>query len=354
MTRARSPAPPRLGLLWWTAAVASIAAPLALLVTARGEAAVLSRYQGELAELLRTGSEHRRGSLPAVLAIDGAAAPTASAPAGPVVFAVTSVFSATEIERYRRKSASEGEFAQALQPPATLAADVTPDAIAVHWELPDGVGPVLERLADLPLLRLRFRVYRWREGDEPKLLTTLDGHRTAFQDRDLPVGRERFFYCVATVIEGTIGDLPTLIESKRSSVITVETVENFTLEVIESEADLVRLGLRATVDGRVLDRVLDVALGQPIVPAVSAETPEPLARRLDTGLTLTGVRLVEGNEQRTRSRPEFLPDGRRKLDPATGLPTYRSETLSVPTRTLELTCRERSGAIRTFTSPAPN
>jgi len=63
---------------------------------------------------------------------------------------------------------------------------------------------------------LGFRVYRWREGEEPRLVSPLAANETSFTDRDLPLWRVRFFYCVATVIEGTIGDLLTLIESKRS------------------------------------------------------------------------------------------------------------------------------------------
>jgi hypothetical protein len=264
------------------------------------------------------------------------------------------MFSAEQQARWIDKHASEGEFARDLLPPTSVEAVAHAERIDLEWMVPGNFAALETRVSAQPLLRLSFRIYRWRAGDEPKLLTTLTSDRTTFQDRDLPLWRERFSYCVATVIEGTIGDLPTLIESKRSSVISVETVESFSLTVLETESDVVRLELAATLDGRRIERILDITVGGAIVPSISAETPAPLAARLDTGLALVGIRTLEGRTEEVRSRPEFLPDGRRQLDPVTGLPTFRSETVALPRRTVELSCRDRSGAIRTFTSPAPN
>ena len=126
------------------------------------------------------------------------------------------------------------------------------------------------------------------------------------------------------------------------------------VEVVEGEANRVRLDLHALVDGNVLDRRIDAAVGEAIGPAVAADTPPELARRLQTGLTLESARVVESEKVETVQRPEFLPDGRRKLDPGSGLPTFRSESIARPLRTLEVTCRDRAGATRTFTSAPLN
>ncbi len=359
MSTHRTPLPPRLGVVAALTALAAIAVPVRLLGLGRRIEHSLLERRERLERREQKERRERHNDLPDVVAVDAVAAvaATAAPPAegrDAVRFHADSVFTAEQQARWVDKHASEGEFARDLLPPTSVEALAAPERIDVEWTAPANFAALRARVAAQPLLRLGFRVYRWREGNEPKLLTTLASDRTTFLDRDLPLGRERFSYCVATVIEGTIGDLPTLIESKRSSVISVETVENFSLTVLETEADVVRLEIDAVIDGRSIERLVDVAVGAPIVPAVSPETPELLARRLDTGLTLVGVRVVEGRTEEVRSRPEFLPDGRRQLDPVTGLPTFRSETVARPRRTLEMTCRERSGAIRTFTSPAPN
>ncbi|MBM4014022.1 MAG: hypothetical protein FJ293_03535 [Planctomycetes bacterium] len=359
MSPRSNPLPPRLGVVAWLTAVAAVAVPVRLAgLGGRIEHSLVER-RDRLESRERNDRRVRRNQLPDVVALDtvGAVAATVALPPerqAAVRFDAGTVFSPEQQARWVDKHASEGEFARDLLPPTSVVAVAAPERIDVEWTAPANFAALQTRVAAQPLLRLGFRVYRWREGNEPKLLTTLASDRTTFLDRDLPLGRERFSYCVATVIEGTIGDLPTLIESKRSSVISVETVENFSLTVLETEADIVRLEIDAVLDGRSIERVFEVTVGAAIVPAVSAETPEPVARRLDTGLTLVGVRVVEGRTEEVRSRAEFLPDGRRQLDPVTGLPTFRTETVARPRRTLELTCRERSGAIRTFTSPAPN
>ncbi len=311
--------------------------------------------QGELDLQLRSGTTERRETLPTRV-LDEREAPTQFQlpERSSLHFRSELAFSAAQIESFRAKRSREGEFERALNPPTSLAATVRSGAIELSWEPPVDLDQVRDRLQGQPLLRLGFRVYRWREGDEPKLLTTFEGGKTAFQDRDLPLWRERFFYCVATVLEGTIGELPTLIESKRSSVITADTLEQFTLRVLDGEADHVRCALEASLDGRRHELTFDVAVGHPIVPPPAADLDAEEAVRLDTGLTVESARWIDGTLSVLRQRPEFLPDGRRKLDPASGAPTFRSESGSVPTRTLEVTCRDRSGATRTFTSAAPN
>ena len=355
----RTTQPRHFGALLWTAFLAAATVPALFSWRSGAEARRHETRHAELSQLLRAGVEGRRKTLPdPVVAEPVTGALPDGGEARPVrqlsEFNSALVFSASELELFAQKSTSEGEFERSLQPPEALTAKANRDGVEVEWAAPADFAEVRARLRSQPLLRLGFRVYRWRGDGEPKLLTTFEGNRSAYQDRDLPLWQERFSYCVATVIEGTIGDLPTLIESKRSSVITVETVENFSLEVVDAEADALRVSLHAYVDGSTIDRVIKVAVGDAIAPEPAADLPAPLASRLDTGLTLTTLRWIEGTTDDVRTRPEFLPDGRRKLDPVTGLPTFRTETLTVPTRTLEAECRDRSGGTRTFTSVAPN
>ncbi|MSR45922.1 MAG: hypothetical protein EXS13_02450 [Planctomycetes bacterium] len=349
--------PPRLGALWLIVFLASATVPALLSWTGRSQCEELRLRKEQLAALFNAGNGDRRPSLPVSIEIGATTAALArTRPLDRLRLDPAIVFSPAQIELYRDQGAIEGDFDRVLSPPDGVTARATRDAVVVEWAPPDRFAELTSRLVSQPLLRLGFRVYRWREneGGEPKLLTTLVAREMAYQDHDLPLGRERFTYCVATVIEGTIGDLPTLIESKRSSVISVETIENFSLEVMDAQAAAIRVLLHAYVDGQTIDRVLDVAVGDPIAAVAAADLPEALARRLDTGLILTALKTLEANESQTHERAEFLPDGRRKLDPTSGLPSFQTESVTVPIRTLEWTCRERSGATRTFTSPAPN
>jgi len=335
-----------------TAFLGAATVPALLSWTSHDQARVLGRRQQELDELLRAGAEDRRESLPDRVVSGELAAELVRVPAGDGLrFRSELLFSDAQVELFRQKSSREGEFERALKPPDALTAKGTRDEIEVAWESPAGFASLRDLLSEQPLLRLGFRVYRWREGEEPKLLATLEGSKTAYQDRDLPLWRERFFYCVATVLEGTIGDLPTLIESKRSSVITAETQENFALEVLDGTPDRGRFEVSAWLDGQWRKTVAEAGPGEPLRAALTrsrdgAEEQIPL----DTGLTVRALRWVEGRIETTARRAEFLPDGRRKLDPETGAPTFRTEAVSLPTRTLVAELVDSSGAARTVAS----
>ncbi len=352
---ARSPWPRGRGALLLTAFLSAATVPALLSWTSHEDRQVLQSRQGELDELLRAGVEVRRESLPSRVVSGAQAAELVGVPSDAGLrFKSELLFSDAQIELFRQKSEREGEIERTLKPPDAVTAKATRDEIEVEWTAPADLDAVRASLRDQPLLRLGFRVYRWREGEEPTLLTTFEGVRTAYQDRDLPLWRERFFYCVATVLEGTIGDLPTLIESKRSPVITAETLENYLLAVVDGTDDSARLELSAWLDGQWRKSTLDVGVGT----RITAESRRTLEGRdepftLDTGLTVRELRWVDGQLETSTQRPEFLPDGKRRLDPATGLPTFRTEPVSVPTRTLTVILSEPSGATRTISSAEP-
>ena len=311
----------------------------------------------ELVSLLQTGAADRRAALPSV-PNERDAASRARVPAGAGQrFKSELIFSAQQVELFSTKSSREGEFEKLLKPPSQVATRAAREGVEVSWESPPDFSALRAALGGNPLLHLGYRVYRWRNGEEPRLVSASDGSQTTYRDRAVPLWRERLSYCVATVLEGTIGELPTLIESKRSSVITVETIENFSLEVLAGSEDRARVQLSAWIDGGWRKRVLEVAVGDRVRSPPNG-TPggegSPAAPELDAGLTVQGLRWLEGQQDATVEHPEFLPDGRRRIDPSTGLPTFRTERAHVPTRTLELRCSEPSGAIRTFTSAALN
>lgn len=335
------------GLLLLTAFLIAATVPALHSWTSRNQERQLRARRAELDELLNVGSKERAGALPGRDEGDGPRR-SVEVPAGVRrVFEDTLVFSPQSIELFKTKGLREGEFERALKPPAAVTATATRDGIELSWEAPAELDSLRVMLRDLPLLRLGFRVYRWREGEEPRLLSSFDAGQTNITDRDLPLWRVRFFYCVATVLEGTIGDLPTLIESKRSSVMNVETAENFELKVLDGSADRARLHVSAWVEGASLEGVAEFKAGQRVRTQLDrAGTPVDV----DTGLTLEGLRIVDGTVEKTIQRAEFLPDGRRKLDPASGRPVFRAVTITVPTRTLELRLNEASGATRTLTA----
>jgi hypothetical protein len=340
--------PRRVGLLLLTAFLVAATVPALQSWTGRKQDRQLRARRAELDELLSVGSEGRRGALP--VREEGAApGRSVEVPAGVRrTFEDTLVFSPQSIELFKAKSLREGEFERALKPPTAVTATASRDGIELRWDLPAGLDALRETLRDLPLLRLGFRVYRWREGEEPRLLSSFEASQTGLIDQDLPLWQVRFFYCVATVLEGTIGDLPTLIESKRSSVIDVKTRENFELEVVDGSADRARLRISAWVAGLPLQTEAEFSAGQR-VKAAADDAGRPV--EVDTGLTLQELRVVDGTVEKTVQRAEFLPDGRRKLDPATGRPVFRADTITIPTRTLELHLNEGSGAGRTLTAP---
>jgi hypothetical protein len=339
--------PGGLGLLLLTAFLVAATVPALQSWTSRNQERQLRTRRAELDLLLDAGSKERNGALPGRDEGDGPRR-SIEVPAGVRrVFEDTLVFSPQSIELFKTKGLREGEFERALKPPVTVTSNVTRDGVELSWVAPAELDALRAMLRDLPLLRLGFRVYRWREGEEPRLLSTFDASQTKILDRDLPLWRVRFFYCVATVLEGTIGDLPTLIESKRSLVMTVETLENFELEVLDGAADRARLRVSAWVEGEKLQGVAEFKAGQRVTAQLDrAGTPV----EVDTGMTLDSLRVVDGTAEKTVQRAEFLPDGRRKLDPATGRPLFRADVITVPTRTLELRLNEATGATRTLTA----
>ncbi len=358
-SRPRGAHPRGLGLVLLTAFLGAATVPALHSWERRSQERQIEDRQARLARLLQAGSEDRRGSLPerdAGGATDGTSRIVGRPDRRSVVVPAgarrtledTLVFPPSTVELFRAKGLREGEFERSLKPPVTVTCTATRDGIDVRWERPADLDAQLATLRDLPLLRLGFRVYRWREGEEPRLVAPLAANETSFTDRDLPLWRVRFFYCVATVIEGTIGELPTLIESKRSPVMKVETTENFKLEVEGGAADRASVVLTAWLDGAERRETLELVPGQRIAKSVRRDG-RPFD--LDTGLTLQELRVVDGTAVKAVQRAEFLPDGRRKIDPATGRPSFHDESVTVPTRTLELRMTELGGAARTLSAP---
>ena len=348
----RSPWPSGGTALLLTAFLSAATVPALLSWSSNDQGRVLRGRAEELTKLLRAGVEGRRESLPSLPGSERAPVALTGAPVGDGTrFKSELVFSSAQVELFRQKSAREGEFERALKPPEALTATATRDGIGLGWTTPTSLAPLRASIANQPLLRLGFRVYRWREGEEPQLLSTFDDQRTEYQDRDLPVRRTRFFYCVVTVLEGTIGELPTLIESKRSAVITAETEETFTLTLMDGSEERVHFAVSAWIDGIERGAEVEVGLGE----SVRAEVPREVAGQvvpftIDTGLALRSLRFETGSATSTVERPEFQPDGRRKLDPTSGLPTFRKETLTTPTRTLEALLADESGVTRSIKS----
>lgn len=279
----------------------------------------------------------------------------------PSAFGHQQLFSSRNFDLFFEKCSLEGQFQSALDAPALSHPIVTRDRVELRWSLPEGVARLRNELGDDSLLRVGFRVYRWREGEEPALLSTLEVTQTYHVDQDLPLWRQKYNYCVFTVLEGRIGELPTLIESKRSAVIQVETLENFSLEVLDGTSQETTVQAMVFHEGEWVSSTLALRPGDPIagslplapdlLPQVPPAGEAPVeSLPFDTGLILESVEVTVDTTRETRQRPEFLPDGRRKVEPASGEPTFQTLSTPVPVRTVKLSCRDSSGSVRTFAS----
>ena len=257
------------------------------------------------------------------------------------------LFSPDEIDQFEEYLARDETIEQQVRAPERPSTDVTRDWVELNWEPPAGQAALRSQLGEDSLLRLGYRVYRWAEKEEPVLLASNEVTRTFFRDTDLPLWSQRYSYCVATVLEGEIDNRTTLIESKRSSVIAVETLENFSVEVLEGSADAATVKISAYQGGRWRQQTFPVLPGEEL-----GGTREVDGQRLDfgTGLRLVDIEVQKNSAEEAVQRLEFLPDGKRRVDLSTGLPTFRNVTYRVPTRTLVLHCEDRNQRGRIFRS----
>jgi hypothetical protein len=262
------------------------------------------------------------------------------------------VFSAAVLDAFEARSTRESEFKAAVGSPEAPEVGVTDAGVALRWRPPEGLVAVRSELAENPLLDLRFRIYRWREGEDPQLLTSLEVTQNFFLDKNLPLWRDQYFYCVATVLEGKLDEVPTLIESKPSPVISVETRDRFSLQVLDGTGDRAEVEVSAQQGGRWIRQTFQVAPGERI-GATSAEESADLGP-FDTGLTLLEIDVREVSEEVEVQRPVFLPDGRREVDAQSGLPTFRTRKIPASARILELRCKNQALQTREYTSePLP-
>ena len=267
-------------------------------------------------------------------------------------FASELLFANRTLEVFQAKGSREGEFARALSPPTPPRAEVNRDGVALRWTSPPGMTAVRSSLGDHPLLELTYRVYRWREAEAPASIGSVDITQTFYLDQDLPLWSERYYYCVATVLEGKMEDLPTLIESRPSSVISVQTSQNFQLSILSGTPDLAHVEVAAFQDGGWRRREFAVTPGARIGSG-AAETQEGTTESepdFDTGLTVLNIEVREESGEVRVERPIFLPDGRREVDPASGLPTFRSVNEPVQARVVELECLDPAGDVKRISS----
>jgi hypothetical protein len=213
---------------------------------------------------------------------------------------------------------------------------------------PVGMTAVRAELGGHPLLQLAYRIYRWREAESPTLLGAVDITQTFYLDHDLPLFSDQYYYCIATVLEGKIDDVPTLMESKNSSVISVRSKQKYQVSVLGGSEGLARVEVAVYADGRWRRKEFAVTPGSRIgVAGVPREESEP---DFDTGLTVLDIEVREETAEASIDRPIFLPDGRREVNPSTGLPTFRSMTEPVHSQIVELECLDHAQEVTRISS----
>ncbi len=255
------------------------------------------------------------------------------------------LFDPEVLDQFHEQQNRRLDFAERLEAPPGLVAEVERDAVELRWLVPEALTELRSSLGEDSLLRIGFRVYRCLENEDPKLLGFNEISQSFFRDEDLPLWRERLHYRVATTLEGEVAGQKTLIDSRLSGVVSVETPENFTIELLGGDAVQARVQVAVYHSGRWIRETFEArpgeALGSPRV--VDEENVD-----FDTGLRVVAIDVLEGSISETVQKLEFLPDGRRKVDPATGLPSHVQLKYRVAVENVRLRCQDRNGGERTF------
>lgn len=266
-------------------------------------------------------------------------------------------FPPAALEAWRERRTA-GELLAALEPPVELTAHATDEGVLLAWKPPPRLGELQREVGRSTRLELVWRVYRWRPGDDPRLLDEVPIDTDRYLDRGLgPVGG-RVFYSVFTALKGRIGGRDTLIQSESSRAIEIHVPDRneIVLEGLAgdsggeqaSAAPKIRLVVRRTDDPRSASTFV-VGEGEPVGSLVTNADGRTLDLR--TGFVVRGIAIRTVERRVTVRRPVFEPDGSRAFDPDRGF-LFREEVRTIPARRLEVTL-ERPGETRVLEIDLP-
>lgn len=259
-------------------------------------------------------------------------------------FEPTVFFANHELASYQDRKSREDRY-QGIAPPLNLSARERADGMVLEWDH-NPVNEAIKRdVADDPGLRTGYRIYRWREGQEPKVIATDSMESNSFFDQQAGPRGGRLNYSVLAVLEGRIGDRETLIESRQSEVLNIDLKEAFVLRLVSGDLERVTIEVTVGTEANPYSARFEVASGDSI-GTLSGVDGEDGVRTVDFGTGLVVKEIVEVNDSRDEviRHPLFNPDGSRASD-ETGFLT-REEVREIPVQRLEVRCEGTGGSSR--------
>jgi hypothetical protein len=239
-----------------------------------------------------------------------------------------------------------------LAPPGDVQASYADGAVTLAWD----TGPANRVLASALAaraspLRLAFRVYRRRPGEDLAPQVTLPFGVTSWKDRSLPIARSTLYYEVWTVLlkeagEGAAPDASpteTLVSAERGDLVTLSVPEHFTLELVggdETRAEF--LAVVGTPEAPVATAVVSAGLGE--IVSIG---------ELSTGLTVQQIEMRSVDTLENRQRLSLTTDGAVAIDPATGQPRYTQTQVLVPGLRMRTVLVHEDGETRTLEADLP-
>ncbi|MFH0945628.1 MAG: hypothetical protein V2A76_10560 [Planctomycetota bacterium] len=259
-------------------------------------------------------------------------------------FKATVFFANHELATYQDRKSREDRF-QGIAPPLNLRFRKKAGGILLEWA-PNPVNTVIQQdVADEPQLRTGYRIYRWREGQEPKVIATDSLDSRSFFDQQTGPQGGRLHYSVLAVLEGRIGDRDTLIESRQSEVLKIDLEEGFALRLVSGDLERVIIEITVGTEANPYSARFEVASGDSI-GTLSGVDGEDGVRTVDFGTGLIVKEIEEVNDSRDEviQHPLFNPDGSRASDETGYL--IREEVREIPVQRLEVRCEGAGGEIR--------
>jgi len=176
------------------------------------------------------------------------------------------------------------------------------------------------------------------------VIETLSCQCNRFIDKTISPSKTKYYYCVMSAFEGTVGRHKTLIESKQSDVRSIECIDRFDLKVLGGDTEKVNLRVTVKVNGVLRSHVFTAKVGERIG---GVENFSGLgAVDFSTNLMLISIRTRETEEEILVHRPIFNPDGSRSLDQNTGEPLFNDRMENQKLIKLSIKCRNPSGEVR--------
>lgn len=262
------------------------------------------------------------------------------------IFGGLSFFEKHEIDHFLIKKFQDADEIPELYPPLDLVCLPEENGVELKWSHNVKNEALIKKLANNPLLRLNYKVYRWISGheDDPEVIQTLTCDQDSFTDQTISSTETQYFYCVMAAFEGVVGQHNTIIETRASNVRTLRIKDRFDLKILNGDPSKVSVKITVKKNGVLRSHVFTVKEGEFI--GREQKFSGIGAINFSTHLKLRKILTEEVEEEVLVKRPVFNPDASRKLDPFTGDPIFLEQTKLMMVSKLTLECEDSLGNVR--------